>query len=691
MNNTASHIEIRQRQDFPLRHFPYLLKSELLAAGVDDNTIRRGLTRNRKNKTALWAHKKQAGNVYLDYHSLSERVKKQVAKHYTGEAEADLATWVLHEYESSQNAQEGALKAEIFQPVSRQHPDVLYFAQGEYRMDYDESKGYVYAARTLDLLADTPKSASGCYLRTGFTNKKALYDAVISIFESYEHPAIYFRSGSKLNQRRRTLQDKTKVWRKHAGNRPMQLRSLVHRQRGMVKNSKFSEAHKMFCAQLYVNAKDVEGIEVQKLSKTEIHRWYKRWCKERGDEAAGVRTVQDFLQKEAIQYAKGRHGWQHEDNQLRPYMKRLRPSPFGTVTGDGIVLNRPVKYEYTRNGKKMYTTSQLVIWIWYDWHTETILSSRIAPLGKGESGELLRQSFRDILNFWGGLCPHSVQIDKSWAQDANVKTMFENAGVFVMPKKAYNPKASFAERLNRELKRQHKAYDAGWVTFRKFSADNRPNPDQLKAPMSEAEARRLWLDIQQVYNPQPIDDQCVLAGLNASKKYTYNFPAYQYKELKGSTKPRVRVKFDERDMETVQVFAFADEANEAKDVWLASVSQTAKFNASVLEWTKDDAKAYQKQKEHRDQYDAWQENEEEYLELASAAMDVSLGIEKVGQDRYKEALEAQEANAMRKYYEDLDRASGKKVETRKPTGSEKKSAEQRRRERLNNLYNDDEI
>jgi len=364
---------------------------------------------------------------------------------------------------------------------------------------------------------------------------------------------------------------------------------------------------------------------------------------------------------------KARHGTTYFDSYVMPYIIGKSPEySFSLVAGDGWMPGRTVitRRKIWNESKKDYVIQTrkrgINVWIWYDWKSKAILAHYLSPT---ETGEGIRKSFRDILSFWG-IVPGSVMIDKKWTQQSDIQRLFEKADVHIESKKPYRPQGSIAERNNKEVNKYFREEDPFWVNMDRntHTPEFRHNEDWVRnaAPVEEEEFLKTLHRIIHRYNNTPLkslDGQTPLEVLQENinplcrkvdplesnfifgdrrgpiKVSAYNFDiqiatkTYRYAigfEIKNgkvdnnndhirfdrTVRPseRVLVYFDEKHMDTVDIYSYIDEDDPTTHRYMmTAVNQDLiRVNRSSFEQNPGQRKALQDRrlkiaKDHYDQ------------------------------------------------------------------------------------------
>ncbi len=441
---------------------------------------------------------------------------------------------------------------------------------------------------------------------------------------------------------------------------------------------KFSEIHQAIVLEIHKNA--------QKLDKRRTWIEYKEVCERHNYIPVGLTTIKNFLNQDDIKAitAQSRHGSKYYDNddKYRPHTKRSRPNySFSCAAGDGWYPGHAV---IKPNG----STGRVVVWLWYDWKTETILGYEI---GLTETAHLVRNAFKNILKLHNGQCPKSIVTDKMLAKNKDNAELFSHLGVIPLEKRAYNPKSNPAERLNKELNKIHHQLDPYWANITNNSIEYKHNDEHLKQaqPLSMDKFKILvdrivnafnhekltkynglsrieYLEANKDMEPIVIDptDQVLAFGTHklttvrngfiyfniGSKKYTYEVPNWHKIITKINPGLKVRIYFDEEDLESISVFNYSNVSDTSEDVFLCQCKQVTKFNPLPQEQINEDKQALEHSLGRIKKFDSWRDSELAKYDAILNDNDLTESIQKVGQSRYKELQNAPFAKLYSNHY-----------------------------------------
>lgn len=433
------------------------------------------------------------------------------------------------------------------------------------------------------------------------------------------------------------------------------------------------------------------------------------------------RFKQITLEKEVVDIAaKIRHGGPYYEAYVRPFVLRQKMQYSNTLTaGDGWEPGRSVDYRWFDPKKKRWVnrTGTMNVWLWYDWKSKAIISHNVAPF---ENSHQIRNSFRDIIGLHGS-CPRAVMVDKKWAEQEDTSRMFEKADVMIAQKKAYSPKTNLAERNNKESNKIHRYLDEFWVnmTFN-HSLQSQHNEEKIGGvkPMSEADFRAMVYKIIERYNHTPLESlngrtpmEVYLSNMDpkcrafdpleltwifgektittvhnyglkikiASKEYEFlirpeDMRTYQRASPKHD---KVRVYYDERDMDSVDIYAFADKDDDNTDSYICTLTNADRVRVEPINL--DDTPGHDQklgwQKKRGDVLDDIIQEKVDYMDEIEETMGWNTAsYMNASQEQYKEAHSNAVAKVYRNYHQDREEQEGHRVIREAPVKNKSKAA-----------------
>jgi hypothetical protein len=466
----------------------------------------------------------------------------------------------------------------------------------------------------------------------------------------------------------------------------------------------------------------------------EIHWRYSKLCRENDKKPVSISEVKHFLNlKEVKQYTvRERDGYKQLDRQL-PYVKREKASysllkggfdgfsvDFRTRTDEGIVM--------------------LIVVAVFDYHSEAITGFSIGLPKEHERGRLVRDMYLNHLNLHGKSYIELESDRAAFNTSPETMAIFEKTCKYFTqpgPKDTFNrtsnPKARKVERLLQEVNRLVQKGDVkGWKgsNITSYDPKRKPNEDYPLDPVPTYEdAVKQIIDLVSVFNNQklkkyewrsrmevfesaihpdaidiPVWEKALLLHQSTKtqvrngnisitvndRPFEYAYPEYidhAHLMMKGY---RVKVHFNEQDMNTVDVFG-------ENDIYLATLSRFKKPNESkyILDNDPDQQKALGQQEYRRsvaEEQLTWKAMEMEasvygedlprnvskemaYEILKGWRMQYRNGIVEPFDKRFSEELITIDAVTTSKYYEDaLLRSNDMKV----PVTTDKSTEEKRR-------------
>ncbi len=383
--------------------------------------------------------------------------------------------------------------------------------------------------------------------------------------------------------------------------------------------------------------------EAQKLDIRETHRRYVMQMIENGlqrKDTIGYEAARLFLTRDDIQAkaAKLRHGKQYSDTNERPFAMRKKPEvALKMVSGDGIWFGLPVKSikkvwdDVTKKFVEKTTISKLISFIWYDVASGAIVGWKHNFAQGGETNKMVRESFRRIGHVTGGYFPEEMQLDAKLTKNAHIKSFIERLGVHVRNKKPHNPKDSPAERYHKEINKLLRGMSAQWLNINNHNINFVHNPDaipyNLENAVNAGTAVGLIDAIFTIYNNigmerlgglSPIEylkahispnakqytefssnmlfnETSVVTINNGTFKLQYEKTKYEYEvpnwhDVIGSTNKnkKIRVYYNEEQMQEVQICSFTDENNAAYDKFICNCKEVERFDICDVDRTDDD-------------------------------------------------------------------------------------------------------
>lgn len=536
----------------------------------------------------------------------------------------------------------------------------------------------------------------------GFSSKKDLQQAVATKVSELN---LYGKGLSSYSRLRTTLAS----YRKALNDPDTDEREVVvSNHHGNQRRLKFDLDHRAAALRYYLDGKKpdkysswldyVNFMRLEAETSKEDCIQYKRFC-------------QITQEKEVIDMAAmKRHGGAEYHAYIAPFVLR-KPFQFSLtlVAGDGWEPGRSVKFKWWNPNKKRFEqrTGTMSVWLWYDVKTKFILSHNVAPF---ENSYQIRMSFRDIIHMWGE-CPTSAMVDKKWMNQEHTKRMFEKADVFLQPKKAYSPWTNPAERNNKENNKIHRYLDDYWVNMtQNHSQQSRHNEEHVRgaSSMSESDFRAMVYEIIERYNSQilkslggktpqeaflsserdphckafnPLDltwifgEKTVSTVRNynveitvATKTYLFCVAPEDIRAFQQASphKNKVRVYYDERHMDTADLYAFSDEKDESGDVYICTAINADKIrvSGSTLERSRDpehDAKLGWQQKRKATLDEIIEERIEELQQVEDSIGWNTAAFMNASQQRYKEAHSNEVAKQYRDYHQDREDFEGHRV------------------------------
>ncbi|MFD0997720.1 hypothetical protein ACFQ21_00310 [Ohtaekwangia kribbensis] len=366
-----------------------------------------------------------------------------------------------------------------------------------------------------------------------------------------------------------------------------------------------------------------------------IYRRYQFECKKAGRKPeVEISAIKDFLTSNEVNlYTKReRHGWAEFDKMAPHVYGKEYEYSFSKGGYDGFQVDFNSKIE----GKQLMLTVVAV----FDYMSEAITGFDV---GFVEDGLMVRNMYRNHLNMFEGRSYIEIESDRFSGNLAEDTTQIFSKTCQKISRpipndpqgKASNPKSRFVERLLQELNRLAQNFP-GWkgTNITSIDKNRKPNPDYRNGNYVEgyAESVKQIIELINIYNHDKygrtksrwekcieninpkapaipresismlLNQSTMIAVRNARisfevnrREYHYAFPEYdQYVHMmeKGY---RVKVYFDETDMNTIDVFG-------ENDQYIATLGKTKRVARAKAEQTPEDLKQLGKMTNDRKQF-----------------------------------------------------------------------------------------
>jgi len=502
---------------------------------------------------------------------------------------------------------------------------------------------------------------------------------------------------------------------------------MLHGNEGNSHRLLFNEAHQHICLDLYSGP--------CKLDMTFTFQCYQKLVREElSEQPVEISTVKEFLSGDWGRSfaAPSRHGSYFNECYVKPLVLGKKPQySFSLVAGDGWQPGRTVRVQVYNQKRQAYEWKEKVctVWLWYDWMSEAIVGFDIAP---NEDYAMIRSAFRQILTLNDNLVPKAIILDRKAAESKENELLFNRMGVQVMNKRAYNPKENPAERLNKEMNKVHRILDQHWVNITNHKPNYVHNPEHVRGAeaMQWNEYLSMIMNIINVHNNQPLEkfagksraqvcqenvnpeceridplQRTLLFGVRRcpetirngvlslqinSRVHEYEVPEWHIGSagLIGKTNKRfqVAVYYDERFLDTVDIYRYADEQDGSQDVYLGTCTKLQRVNKAPTEQTHDDKLILGHQVKRQTQFN--DEHAKQVAEHNGVIDTYSLrsNIQQVGQELYKDALGSEIAKQYRNVAEDKWRDEGVEL-VLVESAQDRKTNEQKLRDLNRRKYN----
>lgn len=352
----------------------------------------------------------------------------------------------------------------------------------------------------------------------------------------------------------------------------------------------------------------------QKFDFENIYLRYQQLCSEDGKQPVSMSSVKNFLKNQEVRKYTiwERDGWAQHDKQL-PYVRGQRPE-FALQKGgyDGFQVDFKT---YVKSEEKLFMLTVVFV---ADYYSEAITGFDI---GLVENGRMVRNMYRNHLNTHGYQSYIEIESDRfSGNLSADTRSVFEKCCRYINQStpndpqgKAPNPKSRFVERLVAEVNRLAQN-TRGWKGTNITSIDKqrKPNPDYAEYVNSLEAGIQEIIQLINIYNNKELPKYNGLSRISkfrnnihpaaltipvlsaaqllnqhtiatvrneivkirlSGKVYEYDFPDAFEQTYRMAPGRKVRVYFDENDLEEVDVFGFSEPANPEADVYLATLEK----------------------------------------------------------------------------------------------------------------------
>lgn len=350
----------------------------------------------------------------------------------------------------------------------------------------------------------------------------------------------------------------------------------------------------------------------QKFDFENIYLRYQQLCAEDRKQPVSISSVKNFLKNQEVRkYTTWeRDGWAQHDKQL-PFVRGQRPEYALQKGGyDGFQVDFKT---YVKSEEKLFMLTVVFV---ADYYSEAITGFDI---GLVENGRMVRNMYKNHLNNHDYQSYIEIESDRfSGNLAADTRSVFEKCCRYINrpapndPRgKAPNPKSRFVERLVAEVNRLAQN-TRGWKGTNITSIDKqrKPNPDYAEYVNSMEAGIQEIIQLINIYNNKELRKYSGLSRIKklrnnihpgaltipvlsaaqllnqrtivtvrseivkirlSGRTYEYDFPDAFEKNYLMAPGRKVRVYFDENNLDQVDVFGFSDPANSETDVYLATL------------------------------------------------------------------------------------------------------------------------
>ena len=711
----------------------YLSKDYLVHLGMNEETVRQAISRNNRGIIATFDNIRIKGKAFVDY----DTINWSEIKPFRDGARYPEKHTLIDEYEKDR----ASVVKESLQELTQRLPsmwnryydemDEVWYRQqkvnegraGDQRRSEDLATGmailrFMQANNNVSAIKQTTDSL--------ITSKKE-FQTTIGQYLTSMNPPLYGFPKSYDNIRKlfskylKAVQDSSNDYRS----------ILLHGNKGNDHHKKLDATQELIMKEYYLQPKKPDAWS--------CWRDYINYFTQKGfQESAliGYTRFKQYFSTTEMQLisSKVRDGSAYYEAHFRPFILGKMPEySMSLISGDGWEPGRSVKFTWiNKNGEKVNRVGTMNVWYWADWKSKYILSHRISGF---ENSKDIRQSFRDILALNEGKVPRSIMIDAKWVKQSDVSRMLKKAGVMIQEKEAYHPQTNYIERINKEMNKLHRQIDEHWVDMTNNDHRFKHNEDHVRgvAPLTEEELNTMILQLIHLHNntrykslngktPREVfeasispdckvidplhqswifGDSTVTTVRNFTLKINIATRQYEYlvpnehkrtllRELGNDWK--VKVYYDERHMDTVDLYAFTDKDSDHTDRYLCTAIHVDSLavNRSKIEAEGDPEHGHKLgyQKAGRDTIDTYIDEFMEDHQEQARKLNIDLAsVKAVSQDKYKEAMSNEVAKAYNRYYEDQGVTVAVDSPTKTKTDARKKLALLEKR--VNDKYSED--
>lgn len=466
----------------------YLEYGDITDLNISDDTIKRGLIRNREGNPS-WAHiqdPEDGRKVLIVYDSIPSPT---LTKYNVPSREVYLYRW------QQDRQKEAVVRIYDWGRGFEKADEKTFFIKEGYPRE--KACDLAFTAAFLRLLAEVKGKKDiqklNKQLGTDLKDKKELKEVVLRLLSEST-------AGIRVTNMR-VLERKVKAF-KESG-----LSSMLHAGRGNKRALKMTEDVKSVLLSLYMN----EDSDV-KLNDTQVWAVYQNvYAKDNASQfvnrgtgeviedfpSLSIRSVTKFLETNTTQtlVARHRHGSKYYKDTVRPYILGKSPEySFSLSSSDGFTM--PFWLKHPKKSK----WGRATVYIIFDVHSRAVLG---ASVGLTETNEVIKHAFLDMVKRTGNRVPLDNQLDNFNASFA--KSMEGLIGVRMCA--PYNSQSKYAERCIADLKRVMKAFEGYVGRHSAKTATNKRNPDKLNPANGDvgytlAETRELLNQAIDIYNNQ---------------------------------------------------------------------------------------------------------------------------------------------------------------------------------------------
>jgi len=443
---------------------PHVSFEEIVeGCSISEDTVKKGIYRNRQGKTQIWEHVKQGRKVWIQYTGLREKYQERIKQNLcNGQEPLDY----LRDQAFTESLELTETDKNNIDNYTR--PDGSYLPTGD-RANYKE------AAKIMNLLTHIkPRKAKGM----GFSSMPALHEYVVGIINRQKLPL----PGSYSRLRKKVTAYKNEG-----------ITTIITGRYGNQNARKVAEVAQDTLMKMIEHNHQFDAAYIKEV--------YNAWASKNGYDPIARSTVQHYKKQYYFQIQVQREGESAWHNTFDKQIPRKRPShPLYLINSDDNDLD--LYYIKVKDGKTNYY-HRYTLMVVMDAYNDYPLGYAI---GEAQTLELVRAAYLDAIHhihdLTGEWCYwHEIKADRWGAK--TLKQWYE-AQAHLTWQRAKRPRGkvieqAFGTKWHRELKK-HKNYAGHNITAKETL--NREAIDRAKKefPYAEEAAEQIAGFIQQMRN-----------------------------------------------------------------------------------------------------------------------------------------------------------------------------------------------